>query len=218
MSYGRAADPRIMMDKIVDIEKPFDGDLKDLLEYLADRYEIKFVVDAPAFATEKIELPGSRKVQLPKLPGVSLDTVLRYLLAQTDAVFEFRGQAIVILPNREGTKHRNFPPDSQAQPAARKAMRDKIAKLKFTVSKDFDGELKEILEGISDQHGISIIIDAAEFRHARSVDAVDRTEIKLKAGTSTVPQALDKIVGQIKKGRYEIFGDHVRILPIRDES
>ncbi len=34
MSYGRAADPRIMMDKIVDIEKPFHGDTKDLLEYI----------------------------------------------------------------------------------------------------------------------------------------------------------------------------------------
>ncbi len=184
---------------------------------MEDRYEIKFVVDRPAFAKEKIQEPGSRAAQIPKLPGVSLDTMLRLLLEQTDAVFEIRGQQIVILPNRDGTKRRSFPPYTQAQLAARKTMREKIAKLQIKVYKDFDGELKDILEGMSDQHGVSIIIDAAEFRRARKVDAVGQSRVKLKSGTLPVPQALDKITGQIK-GRYEIYGDHIRILPIRDES
>ncbi len=42
---------RLQLTKAVDIEKPFDGDLKDILEYLSDRYEMTFIIDSVAFKT-----------------------------------------------------------------------------------------------------------------------------------------------------------------------
>jgi hypothetical protein len=59
--------------------------LGDILEHLAERFEITFQVNEAAFAAEKVKNVKSAKVvkrQLNKLSRVSFDTVLRQVLAR----------------------------------------------------------------------------------------------------------------------------------------
>jgi hypothetical protein len=68
----------------VSIEKELAGaQLRDVLEMLSDRYDLTFIVDVKEFersgGNANVE---DMNVRLPKMPGVSLQTVLRQLLAQ----------------------------------------------------------------------------------------------------------------------------------------
>jgi hypothetical protein len=56
--------------------------LKDALEFLADRYDVPVIVDFKAFEEIGVQQVEEQPVQLPKMVGVSLATVLRLLLSQ----------------------------------------------------------------------------------------------------------------------------------------
>ena len=83
---GRAAANRIKeklatpvnLDKGIDANTP----LKDALEFLADRYDLTLIIDSKAFEAIGVQKVEEQPVQLPKMVGVSMTTVLRLLLAQ----------------------------------------------------------------------------------------------------------------------------------------
>lgn len=56
--------------------------LKDALEFLSDRYDVKVVIDTKAFETIGVPKALERPVTLPRLAGVRLDAVLRMILEQ----------------------------------------------------------------------------------------------------------------------------------------
>jgi type II secretory pathway component GspD/PulD (secretin) len=93
------------------LQREFDNDkklddapLRDVLEFLSDKYKVTFVVDTQAF--EQANVGGGKSVEdsqvrLPKMPGVALETVLRYLTAQIDGTYLVRRNYIEIT-----TRHR----------------------------------------------------------------------------------------------------------------
>jgi hypothetical protein len=84
----------------INIEKPIDGSpLKDVLEFLADKYGLSFIVDTQAF--EQSGVGGGRavedtQVRLPKVSHVTLSTVLRFLLGQLNGAYIVRRDYIEI--------------------------------------------------------------------------------------------------------------------------
>ena len=95
---GRANAIRQQLSKVIDIDKPFDGDFKDILEYISDRYELTFIIDSVAFKNVDPPLDNvdTTKSKLPKLPGVTLHTVLRFLLDPIDGTYFVRRDFIEI--------------------------------------------------------------------------------------------------------------------------
>jgi hypothetical protein len=91
---------RDMLNNPVSLDKAVEGSpLKDVLEYLSERYGLTFIVDTQAF--EQAGVGGGRNVQetpvnLPRMPGVTLATVLRFLLAQVNGTYLIRRDYVEI--------------------------------------------------------------------------------------------------------------------------
>src|SRR5207248_1902347 len=68
----------VSFDKAIERET-----LRDVLGFLSDKYEITFIVNVKEFerATGNPNIEDAH-VRLPRMPGVTLQTVLRYLLGQ----------------------------------------------------------------------------------------------------------------------------------------
>jgi hypothetical protein len=209
---GWAADPKEQLDKVVDIEKSYEGPTSLLLDYLAERYEVKIVIDKAAFAKEGIKLPNDRTVGTPKLRGFALDTILRLILPQVDAVYEVRGNELVFVPNREGKQRRQFPPISEQAVRQRKAYRERLEKIEVETEKEFDGPLETILEYLSDRNEFSIIVDEYAFQKKLEMSDVEKATVKLKPTKAPLLKVLEELAGQVK-GQYEFHRDHVRIVP-----
>ena len=76
--------------------------LKDVLDFLSDKYNLTFIVDVQAF--EQGGVGGGRNVQdtqvsLPKMPGVTLGTAMRFLLAQINGTYIIRRDYVEITTN-----------------------------------------------------------------------------------------------------------------------
>jgi hypothetical protein len=84
----------INLDKGIDPNTP----LKDALDFLADRHEVTAVIDTNAFKDDGVEKIEAEKVQLPKMNGVRLGTVLRLLLSQLNASYLVRSDYVEIVP------------------------------------------------------------------------------------------------------------------------
>jgi hypothetical protein len=69
---------QVNLDKGIDPNTP----LKDAIEFLADRYDLPMLIDSKAFETIGVQKVEEQPVQLPKMVGVSMRTVLRLLMAQ----------------------------------------------------------------------------------------------------------------------------------------
>ena len=76
--------------------------LKDVLDFFSDKFGLTFIVDVQAF--EQAGAGGGRNVQdtqvnLPKMPGVTLGTAMRFLLAQINGTYIIRRDYIEITTN-----------------------------------------------------------------------------------------------------------------------
>src|SRR5581483_10481403 len=89
------------LEESVTIDKPIDNQpLKDVLEYLTDRYGVTFIVDNQAFDRDKgLKNVEDSPVRLPKMSAVRLQTVLRYVLDQVSGVVLVRGDHLEITTN-----------------------------------------------------------------------------------------------------------------------
>jgi hypothetical protein len=214
---ARGADPIQMLDKINSIEKRYEGTANDLLEFLADRFEVTFNVDRVAFAQEKLVPPLDRKIRLLPMPDISLETTLWAVFSQIDCVYEVRNGQIMILPLRDGKKCRRFPALVNVQPNAKREMTARIDKLELTIDTDGQSELKDVLQEIISKSNVAIVVDTAEFRRLpKSVD-VWNVAIKLKATKAPLSKLLNEIADQLK-AKLDVHGDHVRIVPRTPES
>jgi hypothetical protein len=77
----------VNLDKGIDANTP----LRDALEFLGDRYDLTIIVDSKAFEEIGVQRAEEQPVQLPKMVGVSMATVLRLLLAQIKGDGECHG-------------------------------------------------------------------------------------------------------------------------------
>jgi len=137
----------VNLDKGIDPSTP----LKDALEFLSDRYDLTILIDTKAFEQIDIQKVEEQPVQLPRMVGVSMSTVLRLLLKQLQSdrgsgTYILKRDFILILP----TPH--------ATPAEWHSIdRRQIV----TVDVDFDrSPLDEALRHLADSSGINIVLDA----------------------------------------------------------
>jgi tetratricopeptide (TPR) repeat protein len=81
----------------ISINRSFDGlPLKDVLEYFADQYSITFLINPIPFKDAGDEKVEDKPVRIPKMPGVSLSTILSYALSQVNATYLIRKDYVEI--------------------------------------------------------------------------------------------------------------------------
>lgn len=81
---GAGAELRQKLSKPVNLEKGIDANtpLKDVLEFLAERYDLNIVVDAHAFNAIGVQKVEEQPVSLPRMRHEPLGSVLRLVLGQ----------------------------------------------------------------------------------------------------------------------------------------
>jgi hypothetical protein len=89
---------RDKLNQPVSIDKPIENaPLRDVLDFLSDKYDLTFIIDSQAFDQDRGDRNVEDKmVRLPKMPGVSLGTILRFLLAQVQGTYLIRRDYIEI--------------------------------------------------------------------------------------------------------------------------
>jgi tetratricopeptide (TPR) repeat protein len=92
---------RDKLNQTVNVDKEIENTpLKDVLSFLSDKYDVTFIVDVQAFdrdnANRTVE---DTPVRLPKMPGVTLGTILRFVLAQVQGTYLVRRDYIEITTN-----------------------------------------------------------------------------------------------------------------------
>jgi hypothetical protein len=149
----------VSLDKGIDPGTP----LKEALEFLGDRYDFTILVNAMAF-----KIPGGKDkenvleqhVQLPRLIGVRLSTVLSMLSAQINGTFLVHNDHI------ELTTFPHTRAELWSSPIVNRGDGLIMAQM---VDADFDRRpLAEGLHELADQSGINVVLDARAGEKART--------------------------------------------------
>jgi hypothetical protein len=164
----RLGETRIKLAQRVDLSKGIDPNtpLEDALEFLGERYFVKFTIDTKAFAAVGAPQIKQEPIALPKLVGLKFSRVLQLLLAQLDrnefAVrYRITPEAVVIVPvkdedlTKDGEPERD-PPDKRLQ--------EKLNQL-VNLDKGIDAgtPLKDALEFLADRYDLTLLIDQKAF-------------------------------------------------------
>lgn len=104
----RALQIRDKLNQSVQLDKQIENTpLKDVLDFLSDKYDLTFIIDVKAFDRDNgNKNPEDMMVRLPKMPGVTLGTILRFLLAQIDGTYLIRRDYIEITTNLAATSEK----------------------------------------------------------------------------------------------------------------
>jgi tetratricopeptide (TPR) repeat protein len=96
------------MSKVVDIDKAIEAPLKDVLEFLSDRFDLTLIINDAAFKALEppLENVGETRVKLPKMPGVTLSTVLRLVLSAINGTYLIRRDFIEITTGKEAIREK----------------------------------------------------------------------------------------------------------------
>ncbi|HLW65071.1 MAG TPA: DUF4974 domain-containing protein [Gemmataceae bacterium] len=200
-----ADDVQAKLDKRIKVEKSIDAPLKDVLRYLSDQYGLKIEVDNAAFETEKLKDPRDMRARIPKMDPVFLDTMLRLALDSCNAVYEVRGDSIIIMPNRNLGKVREFPARSEAQKKAQKELAERVSKWQPEVEKEFEAPIKDIVEFLSDRFDITILIDYIE------LSGLGNNRARIKAGKTTFDDVMKQMLKDVD-ATYRVEPDYIRIV------
>ena len=208
-----SADPAKVLDSKDNLLKPLEGKFKDMLELLSSRHEIEIVIDQQAFTKREIADFEQTKVTTPKMDEFFVDTMLREVLQQVNAVYEVHGQRVVVVPRSRDGKTHSFPAMTAKQRKAQVELEKRLVKPIVEIEKEFDGDLKDILEFLSDRIEVPIIVDQYAFRSLAGKPDPRTTKVQLSPGKDSLPNFLNSLLKQVG-GRYQIRSDHLRILPI----
>jgi hypothetical protein len=86
----------------IDLDKGGKMPLKDVLEFLSDRYDVAIILDYSAFQkADKEVIIDDAPVFLPVQKGVKLGEVLKSLLKQVGADYEVIDGAIIVAPPKK---------------------------------------------------------------------------------------------------------------------
>jgi len=96
------------LSKVVDIERAIQAPLKDVLEFLSDRFDLTLIVDPAAFKALEppVDSVEDVPVRLPRMPGVTLSTVLRLVLSPIGGTYLVRRDYIEITTSREAIREK----------------------------------------------------------------------------------------------------------------
>jgi tetratricopeptide (TPR) repeat protein len=93
----KALELRDKLARPIDTNRAYDGiPLKDVLEQFADLYGVTFLINPIPFKDAGNEKVEDMPVRIPKMPGVSLSTVLSYALSQVNATYLIRKDYVEI--------------------------------------------------------------------------------------------------------------------------
>jgi hypothetical protein len=165
------------LSKPVSLEKGFtDGTpLKEVLEFLSDRYDMDIHIDESAFKKIGKGRPGEVRVGMPPLVGVRLEAVLHVLLDQANAGLEIHDGAVWLVPLAK--------PQCLAQRLQRpsKRFRDVFGKsVSLAEGLPAGTPLLEALGTLSDRFDITLFLDTKAFERA-GVKDIARQPVKLPA-------------------------------------
>ncbi len=151
------------------LQRPFNFDqavenapLRDVLELLSDKYGVTFIVNTQAF--EQAGVGGGRSVEdspvrLPKMPGVSLSVVLRFLLSQLDGTYLIRRDYIEITTHDRQLAEA-YGPATFFEATTQESLAANGANLPPTVNAVFeDRPLEKALADLAAQAGKNIVLD-----------------------------------------------------------
>jgi hypothetical protein len=196
-SVGRADDIRVKLEKNVDMDKPIEAPLNEVLDQFAKKWQLKFEIDAKAFAKEKLANPGGTKINLGEMRGLPLDWILRTALFQAKVVYEIRNGAVVIVPSSSDGKPRFFPP---------------LLGQHINIDKRIEAPLKDVLQFLSDRFGTHAEIDSVEFSGEKR-ETPDNSRVVLEemsdVSLDSAFRSLLKQVGAV----YEFSGNSMIIVP-----
>jgi hypothetical protein len=160
----------VNLDKGIDANTP----LRDALEFLGDRYNLTIIVDSKAFEEIGVQRAEEQPVQLPKMVGVSMATVLRLLLAQIKGdeghgTYAIQNDHLLITTTAHASNAESWTADS-SQPAP-------------TVDVDcVQKPLQDVLYDLRDLSRMNILIDARVADKART--PITATLTKVPADTA----------------------------------
>jgi len=188
------------------VQTPF----KEALGYLSRFHGLKIEIDEEAFARENRKNPKDMRTSIAKMDGVFVNTFLRYVLLQADAIYIIRDKSIVIVPNTEKGKPLSFPPYSEKELKAQEQLRDAVAKKgELKIEKDVEGPILDTSDLLNNQLHLRLIIDPAEFKGAGGEKAV------IKAGKYAFKDLMAELLKGIK-ATFQIEPDHIRIVRQRE--
>jgi len=172
--------------------------LKEALEFLASQHDFKCTIDTKAFEAVAVQKPEEQPVQLPKMMGVSLGTVLSLLSGQilgdeAAGCWHVRGGTVVVTADVLV-----LGPFLDA-PASRPLQ--KLLDTPVTLDRGFTGNdtLSDALEFLcQDRFDVPIIVDSRAFE-AAGVQKVEETPVQLPPQENVkLGDVLRKLVSQVK--------------------
>lgn len=200
------------LDAHFDVERALQAPLKDMLEFLGDRKDMPLRIEADAFAAVKRQAPDEVNVRLPRMPGVSADTVLRIVLNSVDAVYEIRERHIAIVPNKSDQGIvRSFPPVTVRHKQRVRETRDKLLK-KLDVERRIQAPLQDVVEFLGDRRDFSWFFDQRAFQ-VKGRRNVENTMVVLHVSAGkTTEQVLCNALEQAN-ATFEAGPGYIRIVP-----
>lgn len=140
----------VNLDKGIDSGTP----LKDAIEFLSDRYDLTMLIDSKAFEAIGAMKVEEQPVQLPKMVGVSMKTVLRLLLGQIKGDGGHHGTFVIqdglLFITTTAHVFQGDTADATLLPIATP-----------TIDADTSGKpLVVVLRDIADHSGVNILIDS----------------------------------------------------------
>jgi len=171
---------RSKLSKPVTLDLGLKAPFQEVVSFLAERYDIDFRIDEPAFKKIGRNNIGMSKVQVAPLVGINLDYVLHVLLESLDATYEIRETSLWIVPARKP-----LPLTDRLAPASDRYLRwlYTLFTLKPGIAKGTP--LEKAVEELGDRVGMTIVLDRKAFERAgikdidkRPVELAEQTEVR----------------------------------------
>lgn len=194
---------KVKFDGIFDAINNPQTPLKDVLEYLSDKYDVKLVLDAQAFKAAQIDdaggLPVAAEKPLPKQDGITLGALVQTVLNRlpTPTTYTFQRDRVVIVPVSERVLK------DIAREHATSPLRPLLAK-RIALDKRFEAnaKLQDVVDFLRSKHNVPIVLP----------DQGGQAEIKLpRAAGVSIEQVLKEVAKQT--GAFVLpRADHVLLL------
>jgi hypothetical protein len=155
----RARQMRAKLAATVNLDKGIDQNtpLRDAMEFLQDRYDVTIIIQPGIWRGDESAKHSleNAKVQLPRIMGVSLGTVLQMLTSQIETAYLVRSEFIEIVPAERAWPECWTTIDRQHVPTARVEFKRR--------------PLDEALREVAELTGINIVLDSRVDEKARQM-------------------------------------------------
>ncbi len=145
--------------------------LSDTLRVVAEKADVKIVIDDDTFRAAGVENVGRAEVKCPKLVAVRGVTALRLLLGQVGASYRVRDGAVVVVPGAEVkitapllAPGRHLVEQARSRAQQRELLRQKLTQpLVLELGIDENTPLRDAVEFLSDRYDVDMAIDYGAF-------------------------------------------------------